>query len=71
MDMDQAQIRKYKEAQISKIILAKDKAKFDKFYDEMIGKIKQLGQTEIDAKINEKFQKQEQERGETIKGINS
>ena len=61
--MDQAQINKYKQAQISKIILAKDKATFNKFYDEMISKIKQLGQTEIDAKINEQFHKQEQEHG--------
>lgn len=67
----EAEIRLYKEAQISKIILSKDEAAFNKNYDAMISKIKELGQPEIDAKKNEQFHKQEQELGITVKGINS
>ena len=63
MANDQAQIDTYKHAQVSKIILAKDEASFNKFYDEMISKLKQLGLTEIDAKFNEQFHKQEKEYG--------
>lgn len=71
MASNQAQIKTYKEAQISKIILAKDEAASNKLYDEMISKIKDLGQTEIDAKMNEQFHKQQKEYGVTVVGINS
>jgi putative aldouronate transport system substrate-binding protein len=67
----QADIKLYREAQISKIILSKNEAEFNKNYDEMISKIKDLGQPEIDAKIDVQFHKQEQEMGITVKGINS
>jgi putative aldouronate transport system substrate-binding protein len=66
----QADIKLYREAQISKIILSKNEAEFNKNYDEMISKIKDLGQPEIDAKIDVQFHKQEQEMGITVKGIN-
>lgn len=71
MANDLAQIDIYKHAQVSKIILAKDEASFNKAYDEMISKLKQMGQTEIDAKFNEQFHKNEQEMGVTLKGVNS
>lgn len=67
----EAEIKLYKEAQVSKIILSKDEAAFNKNYDEMISKIKKLGQLELDAKKNEQIQKQQQELGITVKGINS
>lgn len=67
----EADIKLYREAQISKIILSKDEAEFNKNYDEMISKIKKLGQLEIDAKKDAQFHKQEQEMGITVKGINS
>lgn len=67
----EADIKLYREAQISKVILSKDEAAFNKNYDEMISKIKELGQLELDAKKNEQFHKQEQEMGITVKGINS
>ncbi|MBW5445172.1 extracellular solute-binding protein [Cohnella sp. CFH 77786] len=66
----EADIKLYREAQISKIILSKDEAAFNKNYDEMISKIKELGQLELDAKKNEQFHKQEQEMGITVKAIN-
>ena len=71
MANDQVQIDQYKQAQISKIILAKDANAMNQFYNDMISKLKQLGLSDIDAKKNEQFHKQEKERGETIKGINS
>ncbi|MDQ0877811.1 putative aldouronate transport system substrate-binding protein [Paenibacillus sp. V4I3] len=71
MANDLAQIDIYKHAQISKMVLAKDEASFNKAYDEMISKLKQMGQTEIDAKYNEQFHKSQQESGRTLKGVNS
>ncbi|GMK40929.1 ABC transporter substrate-binding protein [Paenibacillus sp. CCS19] len=71
MANDKVQIATYLQAQISKIVLAKDAELKDKYYNEMIDKVKQMGQTEIDAKINEQFHKQEQAFGVTVKGINS
>ncbi|KRE47034.1 hypothetical protein [Paenibacillus sp. Soil522] len=67
----EAEIKLYREAQISKIVLSKDEAEFNKNYDELISKLKNLGQSEIDAKKNEKFHEQQQEYGTTLKGINS
>jgi putative aldouronate transport system substrate-binding protein len=66
----EADIKLYREAQVSKIILSKNEAEFNKNYEEMIKKIKDLGQDEIDAKKNEQFHKQEKELGITVKGIN-
>jgi putative aldouronate transport system substrate-binding protein len=71
MASDQAQIKTYREAQISKIILAKDTDTMNKLYNDMINKLKQLGQSDIDAKINEQFHKQEATFGVTVKGVNS
>ena len=71
MANDQLQIKTYLEAQISKIILAKDDASENKLYDDMIAQVKKMGLNDINAKINEQFHKQEQTYGVTIKGINS
>lgn len=71
MANDRAQIQTYREAQISRIVLSKDSASENQAYNDMIAKLKQLGQSDIDAKINEQFHKQETDLGVTVKGINS
>jgi putative aldouronate transport system substrate-binding protein len=71
MANDRLQINTYLEAQVSKIILAKDAATMNQYYNEMIAKLKQMGLDDIDAKVNEQFHKQEKTFGVTIKGINS
>jgi putative aldouronate transport system substrate-binding protein len=71
MANDQQQIKTYLEAQVSKIILAKDAAAKDQIYNEMIAKVKQMGLDDIVSKINEQFHKQEQTFGVTVKGMNS
>ena len=43
----------------------------NQFYNDMISKLKQLGLSEIDAKINEQFHKQEKDFGITVVGVNS
>jgi putative aldouronate transport system substrate-binding protein len=68
---DQVQIATYTEAQVTKVILSKNDDAFNQSYNDMINQLKQLGLTEIDAKINEQFHKQEQAMGESIKGVNS
>lgn len=68
---DQLQIDQYKEAQISKIILAKNKEAMETYYNEMIRKLKDLGLDEIDATKNEQIQKQFKEFGVTLAGVNS
>ncbi|THF75236.1 extracellular solute-binding protein [Cohnella fermenti] len=71
MANNQMQIKTYLEAQVSKMVLAKDEASRDQTYEETIAKIKQMGLDEINAKINEQFHKQEQSLGVTVIGINS
>ncbi|MBB3113117.1 putative aldouronate transport system substrate-binding protein [Paenibacillus phyllosphaerae] len=68
---DQEQIKVYREAQISKIVMAKDQNAFNALYEELISKIKQLGMEAIDAKINEQVQKQAKDLGVTLTGVNS
>lgn len=71
MTNDLQQIKTYLDTQISRIVLAKDAAAENQYYNDMISKLKQLGQNDIDAKINEQFHKQEKELGVTVKGVNS
>lgn len=66
----EADIKLYRQAQISKVILSKDEAEFNKNYEELISEIKKLGQLELDAKKNEQFHKNQQEMGITVKAIN-
>ncbi|MEH7480019.1 hypothetical protein V7157_02690 [Neobacillus drentensis] len=66
-----AQIIAYKQAQISKIILAKDANTRDQLYKEMISQLKKLGLDDLDDKINEQFQKQSPKYNITLKGVNS
>lgn len=69
---DQLQITAYKDAQITKIVMAKNDAEFNKLYDEFIAQMKKLGQDQIDAEINEKWvQPKMKEYGIDVKGINS
>ena len=65
------QIQQYYEAQVSKMVLAKDEAAFNKLYDEFIAKMKQLKVAELDAALNAELQKKSKEMGVTVKGINS
>lgn len=65
------QVQLYKEAQISRMVLAKDAATLNKLYDEYIVKLKELGLTELDTNKNEQFQKKSKVLGISIKGINS
>lgn len=67
----QEQIEVYKEAQISKIVMARDDKEFDRLYNELIATVKALGIEAIDKKINEQVQKQKEESGVELKGVNS
>lgn len=65
------QIQQFYEAQVAKMVLAKDEAEFNKLYDEFVAKMKQLKVDELDAALNVELQKKSQEMGVTVKGINS
>jgi putative aldouronate transport system substrate-binding protein len=65
------QIKLYREAQISRMVLAKDAATMNKLYEEYIVKLKELGITELDTMINEQVQKKSKELGLSLKGVNS
>ena len=45
------QIQLYYEAQVAKMVLAKDEASFNKLYDEFIAKMKDLKVDELDAAL--------------------
>ena len=65
------QIQLYYEAQVAKMVLAKDEAAFNKLYDEFTAKMKDLGVVELDAALDAELQKKSKEMGVTVKGINS
>ncbi len=71
LDQAKVELKTYLESQISKLVLSKDDASFNKAYDEMIAQAKKMGLDEINAKINEQFHKQEETYGTVLKGINS
>lgn len=65
------QIKLYMEAQVSKMLLAKDEAQFNKLYDEYVAQLKKLKVDELDAARDVELQKRSQEIGVTVKGVNS
>ncbi|MFC5467956.1 extracellular solute-binding protein [Cohnella suwonensis] len=65
------QIKLYMEAQVSKMLLAKDEAAFNKLYDEYVAQLKTLKVDELDAARDAELQKKSQEMGVTVKGVNS
>jgi putative aldouronate transport system substrate-binding protein len=65
------QVKQYMEAQVAKMVLAKDEATFNKLYDEFIAKLKELKIGELDAAIDAELQKKSKEMGVTVKGVNS
>lgn len=65
------QEEQYMLSQISKIVLAKDQASFNQFYDEFIAKLKELKVPELDAGKDVELQKKSKEMGVTVKGVNS
>lgn len=65
------QIQQFYEAQVAKMVLAKDEAAFNKLYDEFVAKMKQLKVDELNAALDAELQKKSQEMGVTVKGINS
>jgi putative aldouronate transport system substrate-binding protein len=65
------QIEQYIQAQISKMVMAKDEASFNKLYDDYIAQLKKLKIDELDAARDVELQKKSQEIGVTVKGINS
>ncbi|XEC94403.1 extracellular solute-binding protein [Paenibacillus tarimensis] len=65
------QIQQFYEAQIAKMVLAKDEATFNALYDEYIAKLKDLKIDELDAALDAELQKKSQEMGVTVKGVNS
>lgn len=67
----QLEIDTFVESQVSRMIMADDEATFEQLYEEMIRKVKEMGLDEIDAKINEQFQKQQELFGVKITGVNS
>ncbi|MBW4080004.1 hypothetical protein [Paenibacillus sp. S150] len=64
------QIQQYMEAQVAKIILAKDEATFNKYYDDFIAKLKDLKIEQLDAALDTELQKKSQELGIIVKGVN-
>ncbi|WP_199615813.1 extracellular solute-binding protein [Paenibacillus alkalitolerans] len=64
------QINQAAEIQISKMVLAKDQASFDKYYDEYVDQLKKLNVDKLDAALNEELHKQEQKLGVKVKVIN-
>ncbi|WP_199615843.1 extracellular solute-binding protein [Paenibacillus alkalitolerans] len=65
------QIQQFYEAQVAKMVMAKDEATFDKLYDEFVAKMKELKVDELDAAQDAELQKKSQEMGVTVKGVNS
>lgn len=65
------QVQQFFEAQLAKMVLAKDEAAFNKLYDEYIAKLKELKIDELDAAIDVELQKNMKEKGITVKGVNS
>ncbi|WP_199615808.1 extracellular solute-binding protein [Paenibacillus alkalitolerans] len=65
------QIKQFAEVHISRMVLAKDQAAFDKLYDEFIAQLKKLDIDKLDAALNEQLKKKQQEMGVTVKGVNS
>lgn len=65
------QIQQYYEAQVAKMVLAKDEATFNKLYDEFVAQMKQLKVDELDAAQDAELQKKSKEMGVTVKGANS
>ncbi len=69
---DAQEIKSYKQAQVAKIVLAKDAAEFNKLYDEMIANLKKLGIDAIDAGKTKYFHEWSGKYGiEVTKGVNS
>lgn len=64
------QIQQFYEAQVAKMVLAKDEAAFNKLYDEFVAKMKQLKVDELDAALDAELQKKSKEMGITVKGVN-
>ncbi|MBW5445281.1 extracellular solute-binding protein [Cohnella sp. CFH 77786] len=64
-------VQQYLQVQISKMVLAKDEAAFNKQYDEYVAQMKKLKIEQLDAALNEELQKQQKEMGVTVKGVNS
>ncbi|MCM3443666.1 extracellular solute-binding protein [Metabacillus halosaccharovorans] len=71
MARDQEQIDVFKEAQISKIILAKDDTTFEQLYDELITTVKELGIEAIDSKKNEQLQKLSKDYDVKLEDVNA
>jgi putative aldouronate transport system substrate-binding protein len=65
------QIQQYMEAQVAKMVLAKDEAAFNKLYDEFVDMLKKLKVDELDAALDAELKKKSKEMGVTVKGINS
>ncbi|MBD0384088.1 hypothetical protein [Paenibacillus sedimenti] len=65
------QIQQYYEAQVAKMVLAKDEAAFNALYDEFVAKMKQLKVDKLDAAQDAELQKKSKEIGVTVKGVNS
>ncbi|MDQ0116804.1 extracellular solute-binding protein [Paenibacillus harenae] len=65
------QIQQFYEAQVAKMVLAKDEAEFNKLYDEFIATMKKLKIDELNAELDAELQKKSQEMGVMVKGINS
>ena len=57
------QIGQAAEIQISKMVMAKDQAAFDKYYDEYVDQLKKLNVDKLDAALSEELHKKEQKLG--------
>ncbi|WP_199615838.1 type 2 periplasmic-binding domain-containing protein [Paenibacillus alkalitolerans] len=68
---DELQIKAYRESQITKIVMAKNDAEFEKLYEEMITQLMKLGIEQLNAEKNKYVQQKLKEYGIDVKGINS
>ena len=61
------QVQQYMQAQVSKMVLAKDEATFNKLYDEFIAKLKELKINELDAAKDVRTSKEVERNGRNYK----
>jgi len=66
----QTEIKNYKLAQIAKVVMAKNDSSFNSLYNDMIKKLKDLGQDKVDSKINDQVQKNYKTYNSTLKAVN-
>ena len=70
LDNIQIQVKQYREAEVSRVVLAKNDSTLNKEYNAMIAKLKELGQEKVDAEKNKYTQSENKDNGFALKSIN-